>query len=195
MASYISHDGVVSGIMHVRASHVWCCGSASCVWWHHACLMASDVGWHHACGVICVGCVIHQAPRVAVSDLSGSVMHELWVFLSTLHCVTSLGCASFVRASPVCGTVPVGCCPVCTMCGSSFLSHPRWHVSHACSAQLRGTGSHCHTHGGAGVHPMADRWDTCVTCPGCAPWGLLCGMLLLWGVLHMVGGHFLAEVA
>lgn len=33
---------VVLGITHVRASHVCCCGSASCVWWHRAWLMASN---------------------------------------------------------------------------------------------------------------------------------------------------------
>lgn len=97
------------------------------LWVSILCLVASctahgirHVGWHRACGVTRVGCATHQAPRAAVSDLPGSVMHGLGVFLSSLHCVTSVGHVSFVRASPLCGTVPVGCC----LCSSSSSSCP-----------------------------------------------------------------------
>lgn len=75
----------------------------------------------------------------------------------------------------------------------------------------------CHTHGGMchmpAVHSSGVQAHTVTHMVGqvCTPWliggtrvlhvlsvplgGLLCGMLLLCGVLHMVGGHFLAEVA
>lgn len=152
--------GTLGGITHTVASYtspdVGGTGHHACqgitrllLWVSILCLVAScvahgirHVGWHHACGVIHVGCVTHQAPRAAVSDLPGSVLHGLWVFLSNLHCVTSVGHVSFVRASPLGAALcssSSSSCPFSVLCPQPTFSPADVATPAPCSPQPAGT--------------------------------------------------------